>query len=180
MADKRRYNSKMNAKGLENSVSEEQVGAMAHRQGSRYLFVVEAHVGSKVVDEDGSETVSLVPDLVELVPAEQEARVRDFMRALYLNRPDQIGQAAFEDAAQGPSLESAAAGIDAAVERDGDGQPTGVWDGNPDAPADPPTPPEAMCPAPDCILAEDHDGDHQPADEPGGTVVAFSGGKADG
>lgn len=159
MADKRRFNSKMNPKGLENSVSEEQAGQMAHRQGSRYLFIVEAHVGSKVVDEDGSETVSLVPDLVELVPADQEGRTRDFMRALYLNRPDQFGQAAFEDAAAGPPLDSAAAALDAVVERDDAGQPTGVWDGDPDAPADLPTPPEDE--------ATPADGDEN--------VVAFSG-----
>jgi hypothetical protein len=174
MADKRRYNSKLNAKGLEASVSEDQAGGMCRHQGSRYVFIIEAHAGPKMVEEDGSETVSLIPDLVELVPAEQEERVRTFMRALYLARPEQFGQAAFEGANPG-EIPLAAAGdqLDAAVERDDTGKPTGVWDGDPDA-----APGTEQCDYPGCILDAEHDGDHDVAEEEqGGSVVAFSGTK---
>jgi hypothetical protein len=169
MAEKRRYNSKINAKGLENSVSEEQAGVMCRNQGTRYVFIVEAHAGPKTVDEDGSETVSLIPDLVELVPGEQEERVRTFMRALYIARPDQFGQAAFDGASPGEiPLEAAAADLDALVERGDDGQPTGIW--SPDAPDG--------CDYPGCIAESGHDGDHELIEdtpEAEGQAVAFSG-----
>jgi hypothetical protein len=173
MAEKRKYNSGMNAKGLENSVSEDQARHMATHQGHTYVFIVEAHSGPKVVGEDGSEKVSLIPDLVELVPAEHEARVRTFMRALYLTRPDQFGQAAFEEATPGErDVDAAAGGLDALVEKDDSGAPIGIWDGSEDT---------AECPAPDCNLASGHDGDHQSENkaDDGGSVVEFSGkGKA--
>jgi hypothetical protein len=175
MAEKRKYNAGLNAKGLEDSVSEDQARHMAHHQGNTYMFIVQAHSGPKVVAEDGSEKASLIPDLVELVPAEHEERIRRFHRALYLNRPDQFGQAAFEEAT--PSdvpLEAAAADVDALVETDDKGEPTGIW--TPDDEADRDSDP---CPAPECDLPEGHDGDHQNLH--GGNVVEFSGsGKASG
>lgn len=172
MAEKRKYNSGMNAKGLENSVSEDQARHMATHQGHTYVFIVEAHSGPKVVGEDGSEKVSLIPDLIELVPTEHEARVRTFMRALYLTRPDQFGQQAFEEATPGErDVESAAGDLDAIVEKDDSGAAIGIWDGDEGT---------AECPAPDCNLASGHDGDHQAENQTdGGSVVEFSGkGKA--
>lgn len=128
MADKRRFNSKMNAKGLEASVSESQAEHMANHQGQTYVFVVKAHSGPKLVEEDGSQVVSLIPDLVELVPAEHEQRLLDFQRALYLARPDQHGQEAFDGATPDePTLEGSAAGIDAVVDTSG-AEPTFVGD----------------------------------------------------
>lgn len=173
MAEKRKYNSGMNAKGLENSVSEDQARHMATHQGHTYVFIVEAHSGPKVVGEDGSEKVSLIPDLVELVPTEHEGRVRTFMRALYLTRPDQFGQQAFEEATPGERDVDAAAGdLDAVVEKDpASGEPIGIWDGSDAEP----------CPFPGCILAGPHDGDHNVPEDPttdtgdGGSVVEFSG-----
>jgi len=169
MAEKRDFNAKMNAKGLEKAVSEEQARHMAHHQGATYLFIVQAHAGPKVVNEDGSEVVSLIPDLVELVPADHEERLRRYQRALYLARPDQFGQEAFEEVGKDePSVDSAAADVEALVETDDKGQPTGIWE------------PEggALCPAPDCDLEEGHDGDHRIAKADDANVVAFSGGKA--
>lgn len=176
MAEKRDYNAKMNAKGLEKSVSEEQARHMALHQGSTYLFIVQAHAGPKVVDEDGSEKVSLIPDLVELIPEDHAERLRVYQRALYLARPDQFGQEAFETGKDEPSLDAAAADVDALVERDEEGEPTGIWE--------PDVEPSGgdLCPAPDCDLEDGHDGDHRIAKTDGsdeGTVVAFSGsGKA--
>jgi hypothetical protein len=170
MAEKRLYNAKMNAKGLEKSVSEEQARGMALHQGSTSLFIVQAHAGPKVVNEDGSEVVSLIPDVVELVPEEHAERLRVYQRALYLARPEQFGQEAFETAGPGePDADAAVADIEALVEKDAAGEPTGIWD--PGAEATVPS-----CPAPDCDLAEGHDGDHQ-AENKGADVVAFSGGK---
>lgn len=173
MAEKRKYNAGLNAKGLEDSVTEDQARHMAHHQGNTYLFITQAHAGPKVVAEDGSEKVSLIPDLVELVPAEHEERIRRFHRALYLNRPDQFGQAAFEEATPGDvPLEAAAADVDALVETDGEGKPTGIW--TPDAEAVP-----DLCDYPGCTADAGHDGDHEvePEEDPdaGGAVVEFSG-----
>lgn len=168
MAERRDYNSKMNAKGLEAFVSEEQARHMTSHQGHRYLLIVEVHSGKKVVDEDGSETANLVPDLVELIPPEQEDRVRTFMRALYMSRPDQFGQQAFESLSdKEPTTDEAGAALDAAVELNDDGEPTGMWDGDPDAPVPFSVTSEAQaCPFPGCPLLEGHDGDHDPATEP--------------
>lgn len=163
MADKRKYNSKMNAKGLEKAVSEEQARHMATHQGNTYTLLVQAHAGPKTVDEDGSEVVSLIPDLVELVPREHEDRIHAFQRALYLARPDQYGQEAFEGTAEGEqTVSQAGAGVDALVERDEDGNVTGVWDGDTDAPLTT----GDTCPFPGCSLDPDHDGDHDVDDEP--------------
>lgn len=171
MAEKRKFNAGLNAKGLEDSVSEDQARHMAHHQGHTYTFIVQAHSGPKVVAEDGSEKASLIADLVELVPAEHEERVRRFHRALYLTRPEQFGQAAFEEATPGERDVDAAAGdLDAIVEKDESGAPIGIWDGADGPDANP-------CPFPDCRLTAEHDGDHLPvADEgDGGSVVEFSG-----
>lgn len=177
MAEKRSYNSKLNAKGLEQSVSEEQARHMATHQGSTYLFIVQAHAGPKVVNEDGSEVVSLIPDLVELVPAEHGERLRRYQRALYLSRPDQFGQAAFEEATPGErDADAAGADVEALVETDEKGEPAGIW-----------TPDADGCPSPGCILAAEHDGDHdippveaeadeqEPEGDGTDKVVAFSG-----
>jgi hypothetical protein len=168
MAEKRTYNAKMNAKGLEQSVSEDQARAMCLHQGSTHVFIVQAHAGPKTVDEDGSEKVNLIPDHVELVPAEHAERLRRYQRALYLSRPEQYGQEAFENAAPGErDAESAAGDVDALVETDATGEPTGIWTGDDEDAVE--------CPAPDCNLAEGHDGDHQSENQPEGKVVAFSG-----
>lgn len=134
MSDKRQYNSKMNAKGLEASVSEEQARHMATHQGTTYVFLVQAHAGPKIVNEDGSEVVSLIPDLVELVPDAHAERIRELQRALYLARPDQFGQKAFETGETGPTVDDAAASVDAVIERDEDGNPVGIWDGTEGSP----------------------------------------------
>lgn len=134
MAEKRDFNAKMNAKGLDKAVSEEQARHMAHHQGSTYLFIVQAHAGPKVVNEDGSEVVSLIPDLVELVPAEHEERLRRYQRALYLARPDQFGQEAFEEVGKNePTVDDTAAEVDALVETDEAGEPSGIWQPDDDA-----------------------------------------------
>lgn len=192
MVDKRRYNAKLNAKGLEKVLTEEQAGAFCRNQGNGGIFIVQAHAGPKVVDEDGSETVNMVMDLVEFVPESHAERVREFQRALYLNRPEGFGQGAFEEATSGePSLDTAAAQLDAAVERDEKGDPTGVWDGDPDSPVTEkdgaaevkvtkpakkasavsavPDLPEGVddggvvdeCPHPGCSYPVEHEGDHE-------------------
>lgn len=121
MTEKRTHNSKLNGKGLDASVTEEMARQMAENQGSRYLLLVEVHSGRKVVDEDGTETVQLVPDLVEVVPDEHAVQVRGLLNALVAQRPEQAGQLALQGQ-EAPDVASAAAG---------------VWDGDPDAPVGP-------------------------------------------
>jgi len=169
MAEQRKYNSGLNAKGLDKFVTEDQARGMCHHQGTSYLFIIEAHAGPKVVGEDGEETVKLIIDTAELIPAEHEERVREFKRALYLARPDQYGQEAFEGATgDEPSVEQTAAQLDAAVERDEDGNPTGVWDGDPDAPAPglSAVPEQPTCSYPGCFLTDGHEGDHEDTETP--------------
>lgn len=137
MAEKRDWNAKLNSKGLDKSVNEEQAKFMCLHQGSTHVFIVQAHAGPKTVNEDGSEVVNLIPDLVELVPEAHAERIRTFQRALYLERPEQFGQEAFDGAAQGePDSATAGAAVDAVIERDDTGAPTGIWSGDTDEPGE--------------------------------------------
>lgn len=133
--EKRQWNAKMNAKGLDRSVSEEQAKEMCLHQGSTHVFIVQAHAGPKTVNEDGSEVVNLIPDLVELVPEEHAERIRTFQRALYVARPEQYGQEAFEARADEPKVSDAAAQVDAVVETGEDGEPV-IWSGDTDEPGE--------------------------------------------
>ena len=169
MADKRSHNATLNSKGLEDAVSEEQARRMCATRGQSSLFIVEAHHGKLVIDEDGSERIHLVIDQIELIPTEHEDRVRRFKRALYLARPDQYGQAAFEGSmADEPTVTDTGAALDAVVEEDDGGQPVGVWDPNSETGG-------GECAFPGCVLDIGHDGDHAEADDDArDNVVSFS------
>lgn len=179
MAEQRKFNAHLNKKGLDNHITVDQAREMAQHQGRTYLFIVAARSGPKVVGEDGSEDVALIPDLVELVPAEHEERVRAVQRAFYMARPEQHGQAAFEAPGEGEqSVDSALDDLGAAVTTDED-----AWGGDPDEPLDgsearrlaavpdeapinpsddedPPGEPEP-CPFPGCKRQIEHDGPHR-------------------
>lgn len=168
--EKRMYNATLNSKGLEKSVTEEQARGMVLSQGQHSLFIVDARHGKIEIAEDGTQRVSLVADQVEYVPSTHEDRVRTFMRALYLARPEQYGQEAFETAKPGEvDTATAAANLDAAVQRDEAGEVSGIWDGDTD---DDGTvvaggfPSGPYCPHPGCGLPDEHDGDHDVTDEP--------------
>jgi hypothetical protein len=113
---------------------------------------------------DGKKRIDYVIESIEPVPAAHEDRVREFQRGLFLARPEVEGQAVLSGTAgeSSDALETAAAGLDAAVERDDDGQVTGIWDGDPEAPL---TGPSAdRCDFPGCFLPAEHDGDHEPTE----------------
>lgn len=135
MSDKRMWNSKLNSKGLEQSVSEEQAQEMCNHQGATYLFIVEATAGPKTVNVDGSQAVNLIPGSVELVPEEHAETARRFMRALYIGRPDQYGQTAFDGATTNePTVADTASAMASAVVTDDTGEVTGMW--TPDTPTE--------------------------------------------
>jgi hypothetical protein len=176
MAEQRKFNAHLNRKGLDNHITVDQAREMAQHQGRTYLFIVAARSGPKVVGEDGSEDVALIPDLVELVPAEHEERVRAVQRAFYMARPEQHGQAAFEGPGDGEqSVDSALDDLGAAVTTDDD-----AWGGDPEEPLDGSEErrlaavPDRVkgeligCAFPGCVLTEHPDGDHQTAD---GSVI---------
>lgn len=171
--ERRMFNATLNAKGLEKSVTEEQARGMVLSQGQHSLFIVDARHAVITIAEDGSQRINLIADQVEYVPSTHEDRVRTFMRALYLARPEQYGQEAFETPKDGEvDTATAAANLDAAVERNDAGEVTGVWDGNTDDDGssnvvDGGFPTGPFCDYPGCGLPEEHDGDHDVAeDEP--------------
>lgn len=128
MPDKRSFNAGLAAKGLEASISEEQARAMCVSQGRHSVLIVDARHASLTIAEDGTQRITLIADQVELIPEEHTARVRSFMRALYLARPEQHGQEAFEGAGENePKVDDAAAQVDALVTRDDEGNETGIW-----------------------------------------------------
>lgn len=173
MADKRMFNAKLNAKGLEKAVTEDQARHMVTTQGQHSLFIVDARHAVLTIAEDGTQSINLVADQVEYVPPAHEDRVRTFMRALYLARPEQYGQEAFETPKAGEvDTETAGAQLDALVETDGDGKVTGVWDGDTTDDGSSNVVAGAFeqgpyCPHPGCGQLEDHDGDHDTPDPDG-------------
>lgn len=166
MAESRSFNASLNSKGLDQSVSEEQARRMCATQGQSSLFLIDAHHGKLVTDEDGTQRIHLIIDTAELVPTEHEDRVRRFMRALYLARPDQYGQAAFETSPDEPTVDDTASALDAVVETDEDGNDTGIW--SPETA----TVDEGECAYPGCVLPIGHDGDHQEAPEDSNVITA--------
>lgn len=126
---------------------------------------------------DGKKRIDYVIEGIEPIPQEHEERFREVQRGLYLRRPEQEGQAvlsgtADQDAGQLGSAIDAATAI---VERDDDGKPVGIWDGDPDAPlgatppglsAVPEPPAGGYCPFPGCGQEDGHDGEHdEPSDD---------------
>lgn len=161
MAEKRKHTAHINRKGLDaTGVTEDHARAMASNLGGHTMLIVEARHHAVLTDAEGKQAVVLVLTNVEPVPAHLEDRVREFQRALYRQRPDQQGQAVLKGTAEGPSADDAAAGLDAAVERDDEGNVTGVWDGSTDAPLAAVPDPADECAFPGCTLDQGHDGDH--------------------
>lgn len=165
MTESRKHTAHINRKGLDaTGVTEDHARAMASHLGGHTMLIVEARHHAVLTDAEGKQSVVLVLTNVEPVPAHLEDRVRDFQRALYRQRPDQEGQAVLRGTADETSPDDAAAGLDAVVERDAEGNVTGVWDGDMDAPlaAVPDTTDEDddPCAFPGCILPQGHDGDH--------------------
>jgi hypothetical protein len=140
-----------------------------HGAGRTRMAVVELRtVEPHGPNLDGKKRIDYVIESIEPVPTDHEDRVREFQRGLFLARPEQEGQAVLQGTAGETSgaLATAAAGLDAAIERDDDGNVTGVWDGNTDGPLEVPEPPEGgYCPFPGCAQEDGHDGDHDPTDD---------------
>lgn len=84
MAEKRDHNAHLNAKGLEDSVTDEQAGAMIASRGAFSIFIVEAQHGPYVTNVDGSQKINLLPGAVALVPEEYEDKLRKLLRAIAL------------------------------------------------------------------------------------------------
>lgn len=106
---------------------------------------------------DGKKRIDYVIESIEPVPPAHEDRVREFQRGLFLARPEVEGQAVLSGTAgeSSDALDAAAAGLDAAVERDDDGKVVGIWDGSTDGPLA-----GGGCDYPTCDLDAEHDGDH--------------------
>lgn len=186
MADPIDYKARIKAKGTDGTgITREHAKRMANTQGSHTMLIVDVEHARLIIEEDGSKQIQLSITSAEVVPVEQEETVRSFQRAIYLQRPDVAGQAVLSGTSDGESPEDAAGGLLAAVETDEDGQMTGMWNGDPDAPLgdsgeqpgtsvnvtsglsavpdqpDGSTPVETACPFPECGRQEDHDGPHR-------------------
>lgn len=167
MTDSLKYRAKINAKGLDTTgVTEDHARRMAATLGSHHVFVVEARAATVLTDEEGNQQVALVLTQVEPVPAKQEDAVREFLRALYRQRPEIAGQDVLKGTSDGPTVEDTASQLAALVERDDNDEPTGIWDGDTSAPlaAVPDAKPDDGCPFPGCARVSEHRGKHQDAD----------------
>jgi hypothetical protein len=177
MAEPLDYRAKLNSKGMDGTgVTTAHAKTMSRRLGGHTLLIVEVEHARLITDADGAHQVQLAVTTCEPVPEHLEETVRRFQRALYMTRPDVQGQAVLSGTADGESPDEAAAGLDAVVQTGEDGEPAGVWDGNPEEPLDgseerrlaavpdPPADGEDACAFPGCARVEHEDGDHMTAD----------------
>lgn len=169
MAEKRKFNAKINAKGTDNTgYTEDHARGACSSLGAHTLAIIDLRAHELVTDEDGNQTVKLAIDQLEPVPAAMEDDVRELMKALYRQRPEVMGQETLKGTAgDGPAPGDALGQAMSHIERDGDGDPTGTWDGDPDAPAPGLSAvPNQMCDYPGCLLPAHEDGDHQDTEAP--------------
>lgn len=147
----------LDATGVTEALAERLWGRAHGGQPGEYLVAlvelqaVEPH-GPSV---DGKKRIDLVLTIVE--PAMDKATedtVRELMRAMVSQRRIEEGEIPLDGTTL--DLETARTGAIARIERDEDGRPVGVWNGDPDDGPSQVTP----CPSPGCVLPEEHDGEH--------------------
>lgn len=173
MAEKRKNNAKMNAKGLEDALTDDEAGRLIEAQGGRSLLLVEAVHGPYTTALDGSRTINLLPGVVVLVPDEHAKPVRDLLRSLAVGGGQTLQ---YDDAGDAfvPGTDDAAAAVRETADKAKAATPDatagdGEWDGDPDAPAglSAVPDPEGTCDFPGCLLPAEHDGDHSDTEADG-------------
>jgi hypothetical protein len=114
MADKRQHTAKMNEAKLADAIDDPTTAGLIANQGGRSLLLVEAVHGSYVTAIDGTQTLSLLPGVVVLVPDEHAGPVRDLLRGLALGGPQAL---AFEDPGDAfvPPVEQSSAAVQSAA-----------------------------------------------------------------
>lgn len=136
---------KVRAKGLAaTGVTEDLAAQMFNTKGSRYLAIVELKVDEVHEKSDGDRRVDLVIEELEPVVDGKlngalDEHVRTIWKALYENRlragsgPDD--QLPLDpDDGPAPKVADILAREDALIEKDADGEPVGIWDGDTDEP----------------------------------------------
>lgn len=114
MAEKRTHNAHLNAKGLEDAVSEDAARKMAESQGAESVFIIRATHGRLTRDIDGTERINLIPGVVALVPTKHEATVKNLLRALALDAgADGAETFDYEGGGPAPSVADAVAAVKA-------------------------------------------------------------------
>lgn len=128
---------KIRAKGLDTTgVTEELANQMFAHPGKHYMLIVEAKVEEVHRKVDGTQRVDLV--LTQVEPATDERldeHLRELTRTLYYNRglndaQPQLG----DDNGPDPKISDVIRDGQALVERDENGEPIGLWDGDDDEP----------------------------------------------
>lgn len=132
---------KVRAKGLAaTGVTEDLASQMFNTKGSRYLAIVELKVDEVHEKSDGDRRVDLIIEELEPVVdgnlnGALDEHVRTIWKALYENRlragngPDE--QLPLDpDDGPAPKVADIIAAGDALVEKDDDGDPVGIWDGD--------------------------------------------------
>jgi hypothetical protein len=108
MADKRAHLAQMNAVKLADAINDETTADLIAHQGDRSLLLVEAIHGPFTTAVDGTQTISLLPGTVVLVPDEHAKPVRDLLRGLAVGGDQAITYEDAGDAFVPPVGESAA------------------------------------------------------------------------
>lgn len=165
---------RIRAKGLDTTgVSEAMATEMfAKGAGKYHMAIVEWRTEEPHgPTTEGKKRIDLVLTQVEPARDDRSANaLREMARALARQRRAEDGELPLDGTSETEKpLSDATAAVESLIERDETGEPTGVWDGNPDSPlpsADATMGTGTDCPAAWCSLPEGHEGDHdgQPAD----------------
>lgn len=159
MTDKSDYTAKIRAKGLSSTgVTEDLAKTFYHQLGSHHLFIVEGRVDRRTENGDGTHTSELILTQVEpSTAAFVDDHLRELMRAMYRNRA--LAEGAIPETMDGPDVRDVVKGSgEAIMERDEQGNPDRLWDGNTDGTEG--AAPSGSCAFPGCGLEPEHEGDH--------------------
>jgi hypothetical protein len=123
---------KIRAKGLDaTGVTEELARQMHAHKGKHYMAIVELKVEEVHEKADGTAKVDLV--LTQVEPATDtrlEDHLRELQRTVYFNRQLGDDQPLSDDDGPDPKIKDVIGQGAALIERDDDGQPVGLWDGD--------------------------------------------------
>lgn len=139
------HTAKIRSKGLDGTgVTEDVAKAMYAHMGGATLAIVELEHVERHDKSNGDHMVHLTIGTCEPILTDRmESAVRDLQRALWRDRKRSEGDS-LDGTIPGPSAEDAASEVGALIDRDQEGDPEGVWDGDADSPAagDKPSHPE--------------------------------------
>jgi hypothetical protein len=122
------------AKGCQSTGITEDLAVRLHDQlGKKIMAVVELEAAARTENTDGKQKVAL--RILSVEPAVDqigEDHLRDFQRALFMNRRTDEMQPTLDGDEPEPTVKDVLAQSQGLLERGDDGEVTGLWNGDPE------------------------------------------------